>query len=77
MRCTKHYGAHFHGAMYSALQRLNHLSSLATTYVMVLFGLISFASFLAQPAVNVGKVDVKDLIVSVVRRTQTCRAHAA
>jgi signal peptidase complex subunit 3 len=51
--------------MYTTFQRLNHLTSLATTYIMVLLGLISIASFLALPPVSVGKVDVKDLIVYV------------
>ncbi|KAK6907973.1 signal peptidase [Kwoniella mangroviensis CBS 10435] len=49
--------------MYSTLQRLNHISSLATTYVMILLGLISIASFLSLPSVDVGKVEIKDLIV--------------
>lgn len=49
--------------MYSTLNRLNHLSSLATTYVLVLLGLISVASYLAVPPVNVGKIDIKDLIM--------------
>ncbi|KAK8858773.1 hypothetical protein IAR55_003003 [Kwoniella newhampshirensis] len=49
--------------MYSTLQRLNHLSSLATTYIMILLGLVSIASLFALPTVDVGKVDVKDLIV--------------
>ncbi|WVF69024.1 hypothetical protein IAT40_003798 [Kwoniella sp. CBS 6097] len=49
--------------MYSTLQRLNHLSSLATTYIMILLGLISVASFLALPQVDVGRVDVKDLVL--------------
>lgn len=49
--------------MYSTLQRLNHLSSLVTTYIMILLGLISIASFLTQPAVDIGKVDIKDLIM--------------
>ncbi|WVQ96534.1 hypothetical protein IAU59_003639 [Kwoniella sp. CBS 9459] len=49
--------------MYSTLQRLNHLSSLATTYIMILLGLISVASFLALPQVDVGKVDIRDLVL--------------
>jgi signal peptidase complex subunit 3 len=49
--------------MHSSLQRLNHLFSLATTYIMILLGLISVASYLAVPPVNPGKVDIKDLIV--------------
>ena len=49
--------------MYSSLQRLNHLSSLATTYIMVLLALISAASFLTLPSVDGGKVDIKDLIM--------------
>lgn len=51
--------------MYSTLQRLNHLSSLATTYIMILLGLISVASFLSIPSVDNGKIDVKDLIMYV------------
>ncbi|WRT67986.1 uncharacterized protein IL334_004961 [Kwoniella shivajii] len=49
--------------MYSTLQRLNHLSSLATTYIMILLGLISIASFLSHPSVNTGNVEIKDLII--------------
>ncbi|WWC70963.1 uncharacterized protein I206_104916 [Kwoniella pini CBS 10737] len=49
--------------MYSTLQRLNHISSLATTYVMILLGFISIASFLSLPSVDVGNVEVKDLII--------------
>ncbi|WVR06531.1 hypothetical protein IAU60_003562 [Kwoniella sp. DSM 27419] len=49
--------------MHSSLQRLNHLSSLATTYILILLGLISVASFLALPSVDIGSVDVKDLIL--------------
>jgi signal peptidase complex subunit 3 len=49
--------------MYSSLTRLNHLSSLATTYILILLGCISVASLVALPTVNVGKVDVKDLIM--------------
>ncbi|WWC88633.1 uncharacterized protein L201_003546 [Kwoniella dendrophila CBS 6074] len=49
--------------MYSTLQRLNHITSLATTYVMILLGLISIASYLRIPSVDVGKVEVKDLII--------------
>ncbi len=52
--------------MYSTFQRLNHLSSLATTYIMILLGLISIASFLTLPSVDIGKVDVKDLIMCIV-----------
>jgi signal peptidase complex subunit 3 len=51
--------------MFSSLQRLNHITSLATTYVMILLGLISVASYLALPAVPLGKLDVKDLIMWV------------
>jgi len=51
--------------MYSTLQRLNHLSSLATTYIMILLSLISIASFLLQPTVHLGKIDIKDLIMLV------------
>ncbi|WVQ85026.1 hypothetical protein IAT38_007190 [Cryptococcus sp. DSM 104549] len=50
--------------MHSTLQRANHLSSLATTYILVLLALISFASFLALPPVDVGTVEIKDLIVT-------------
>ncbi|XAO27598.1 hypothetical protein I312_106454 [Cryptococcus bacillisporus CA1280] len=49
--------------MYSTLQRANHISSLATTYILILLGLISVASFLTLPSVDVGSVDVKDIIV--------------
>ncbi|GFZ44977.1 hypothetical protein JCM24511_02703 [Saitozyma sp. JCM 24511] len=49
--------------MHSSLQRLNHLFSLATTYIMILLALISVASYLAVPPVSPGKVDIKDLIV--------------
>ena len=49
--------------MHSTLQRLNHLFSLSSTYMMILLGLISIASFLSQPAVEMGKIDVKDLIM--------------
>lgn len=52
--------------MFSSLQRLNHITSLATTYVMILLGLISVASYLALPPVPLGKLDVKDLIMWVV-----------
>ncbi|KAL0240534.1 hypothetical protein I308_106328 [Cryptococcus tetragattii IND107] len=49
--------------MYSTLQRANHISSLATTYILILLGLISVASFLTLPSVDVGSIDVKDIIV--------------
>lgn len=49
--------------MYSTLQRLNNLTSLATTYVMILLGLISIASFLSVPSVDNGSIDIKDLIM--------------
>jgi signal peptidase complex subunit 3 len=51
--------------MYSSLQRLNHLTSLATTYIMILLGLISIASFLSLPTVELGKIEVRDLIMWV------------
>ena len=51
--------------MFSSLQRLNHLTSLATTYLMVLLALVSVASFLSLPEVDVGKIDIKDLVMSV------------
>lgn len=51
--------------MYSTLQRANHISSLATTYVLILLGLISIASFLSLPSVDLGSIDVKDIIVFV------------
>lgn len=51
--------------MYSTLQRANHISSLATTYILILLGLISVASFLTLPSVDVGLIDVKDIIVFV------------
>lgn len=51
--------------MYSTLQRTNHISSLATTYILILLGLISVASFLTLPSVDVGTIDVKDIIVFV------------
>lgn len=51
--------------MYSTLQRANHISSLATTYILILLGLISVASFLTLPSVDVGSIDVKDIIVFV------------
>lgn len=53
--------------MYSTLQRLNNITSLATTYVMVLLGLISIASFLTVPSVDAGNIDIKDLIMCVAR----------
>lgn len=49
--------------MYSTLQRLNHFASISTTFLMVLLGLVSLAGFLAKPAVDVGVVNVHDLIV--------------
>lgn len=49
--------------MYSTLQRLNHLGSISTTFVMVLLALVSLSSFYTQPAVDVGVVNVHDLIV--------------
>lgn len=49
--------------MYSTLQRLNHLASISTTFVMILLGLISVASFYTLPKVDVGEVDVRDLIM--------------
>ncbi|EIW67731.1 hypothetical protein TREMEDRAFT_45221 [Tremella mesenterica DSM 1558] len=49
--------------MHSTFQRLNNITSLATTYLMVLLSLISIASYLALPPVNMGKIDVKDLII--------------
>jgi hypothetical protein len=49
--------------MYSTLQRLNNITSLATTYVMILMGLISIASFLSVPSIEPGNIDVKDLIM--------------
>ncbi|KAI9634708.1 putative signal peptidase [Dioszegia hungarica] len=54
--------------MYSTLNRLNHLSSLATTYILILLGLISISSLITLPTVNIGKVDIKDLIVGRLRR---------
>jgi signal peptidase complex subunit 3 len=50
-------------AMYSTFQRLNQLSSLATTAVMVLLGLISLASWYHQPTPAPGKIDVKSLMM--------------
>jgi len=58
--------------MYSTLQRLNHLSSLATTFVMILLGLVSLASLVSLPTVNPGRIDVNDLIMYVL----SCRAIA-
>jgi signal peptidase complex subunit 3 len=55
--------------MYSSLQRLNQLTSLATTYLMILMGLISIASFLSLPTVDPGRIDVKDLIMRVSFKT--------
>lgn len=49
--------------MYSTFQRLNQLSSLATTAVMVLLGLISLASWYHQPTLAPGKIDVKSLMM--------------
>jgi len=49
--------------MYSTLQRLNNITSLATTYVMILLGLISIASFLSVPTIDPGNINIKDLIV--------------
>ncbi|RXK40324.1 signal peptidase [Tremella mesenterica] len=49
--------------MHSTFQRLNNITSLATTYLMVLLSLISIASYLALPPVNMGRIDVKDLII--------------
>lgn len=51
--------------MYSTLQRLNNITSLATTYVMILLGLISVASFLSVPSLEPGNIDIKDLIMYV------------
>jgi signal peptidase complex subunit 3 len=51
--------------MYSTTQRLNHLASISTTFVMVLLGLIAAASFLTQPEVEGGKLEVHDLVVCV------------
>ncbi|CAK9784417.1 putative signal peptidase [Cutaneotrichosporon oleaginosum] len=60
--------------MYSTLQRLNHYGSISTTFVMVLLGLISLASFFTLPAVEPGTVSVNDLIV---RRGRVNRWGAA
>ncbi|GMK57305.1 hypothetical protein CspeluHIS016_0401390 [Cutaneotrichosporon spelunceum] len=49
--------------MYSTLQRLNHYGSISTTFVMVLLGLISLASFCTLPAIKNGTVTVNDVIV--------------
>jgi signal peptidase complex subunit 3 len=49
--------------MYSTVQRLNNITSLATTYIMILLGLISVASFLSVPTHEPGNIDIKDLIV--------------
>lgn len=49
--------------MYSTFQRLNQLSSLATTAAMVLLALISLASWYHQPAPVPGKIDVKSLML--------------
>jgi signal peptidase complex subunit 3 len=49
--------------MHSSLNRLNHLSSLATTYVLVLLGLISLASYYTLPPVELGRVDINDFIM--------------
>jgi signal peptidase complex subunit 3 len=49
--------------MYSTLQRLNHYGSISTTFIMVLLGLISLASFLTLPALEPGTVTVNDLLV--------------
>jgi signal peptidase complex subunit 3 len=49
--------------MFSTIQRLNHLASVSTTFVMVLLALISAASFFTQPAVEGGKIEVSDLVV--------------
>jgi hypothetical protein len=51
--------------MYSTLNRLNHLSSLATTYILILLALISVASLITLPNVNIGNVEIKDLIMYV------------
>ncbi|KAK4689697.1 signal peptidase complex subunit 3, partial [Tremellales sp. Uapishka_1] len=49
--------------MYSSFSRLNQISSLAMTCIMVLLGLISIASFLSLPLVEQGRIDVRDLII--------------
>jgi hypothetical protein len=49
--------------MYSTLSRLNHVTSLATTYIMILLGLISVSSYLSLPVVDGGRIEVKDLIL--------------
>lgn len=49
--------------MYSTLQRLNHYASISTTFVMVLLGLISLASFFTLPQIEPGTVKVNDLIM--------------
>ncbi|BEJ17041.1 hypothetical protein CspHIS471_0604420 [Cutaneotrichosporon sp. HIS471] len=49
--------------MYSTLQRLNHYGSISTTFVMVLLGLISLASFFTLPVIEPGSVSVNDVII--------------
>ncbi|ORX37209.1 putative signal peptidase [Kockovaella imperatae] len=49
--------------MHSTLQRLNHISSTATTYVLILLSLISITSYLTLPPVAPGKLEIRDLIV--------------
>lgn len=52
--------------MYSSLQRLNQLASLATTALFALLFAISLSSYFLTPALLTGgKVDIQDLNVSV------------
>lgn len=49
--------------MYSTLQRLNYYGSISTTFVMVLLGLISLASYVTLPDLPPGTVTVNSLVV--------------
>ena len=49
--------------MHSSLQRLNHLTSTATTYVLILLALISITSWLSLPPVPLGDLEIKDLLM--------------
>ncbi|WVO18074.1 hypothetical protein L204_105772 [Cryptococcus depauperatus] len=49
--------------MYSTFQRANNIFSLATTYALIFLGLVSIASFLSLPTVDVGSITVKDIII--------------
>lgn len=49
--------------MFSTLQRLNHYGSVSTTFIMVLLGLISLASYLTLPQLEPGSININSLLV--------------